>query len=113
MYIYIYIYIYIVNFIIAFIHTNLARVTELNCLVGHEVRRGPDWEWGNQDHNNGVPGVGVITKCGLETGWGNKGVRAKWNSGTEDTYRMGVNDKYDLILEQIGKRQKYSCSDLG
>ena len=55
--------------------------------VGAKVVRGRDWSWGDQDKN----GVGTI--LGLSSqGW----VTVKWNNGDENSYRIGVEGKYDL-----------------
>ena len=75
------------------------------------MRRGPDWRSGSRDYDNGVPGIGVITLCGLPgVIWGNKGAKVVWNGdGGVNVYRIGYNDKYDLIVaEENGKcRRKF------
>ena len=59
--------------------------------VGIRVRRGPDWEWDDQDGG----GPGTIVEGADEDGW----VRVKWDVGGEDNYRVGAGGSYDLMLE--------------
>uniref|UniRef100_A0A6P7FTJ3 HECT-type E3 ubiquitin transferase n=1 Tax=Diabrotica virgifera virgifera TaxID=50390 RepID=A0A6P7FTJ3_DIAVI len=60
--------------------------------LGTRVVRGADWKWGDQDGN--PPGEGrVIGELG-DDGW----VRVEWNNGTTNSYRMGIEGKYDLTL---------------
>ncbi|XP_018562377.1 E3 ubiquitin-protein ligase HERC2 isoform X2 [Anoplophora glabripennis] len=60
--------------------------------LGTRVVRGADWKWGDQDGN--PPGEGrVIGELG-DDGW----VRVEWANGTTNSYRMGIEGKYDLNL---------------
>ncbi|XP_056632300.1 E3 ubiquitin-protein ligase HERC2 isoform X1 [Diorhabda sublineata] len=60
--------------------------------LGTKVVRGADWKWGDQDGN--PPGEGrVIGELG-DDGW----VRVEWSNGTTNSYRMGIEGKYDLTL---------------
>ncbi|XP_030756884.1 E3 ubiquitin-protein ligase HERC2 [Sitophilus oryzae] len=60
--------------------------------IGTKVVRGTDWKWGDQDGN--PPGEGrIIGELG-EDGW----IRVEWANGTTNSYRMGVEGKYDLTL---------------
>ncbi|CAH0559020.1 unnamed protein product [Brassicogethes aeneus] len=60
--------------------------------LGTRVVRGADWKWGDQDGN--PPGEGrVIGELG-DDGW----VRVEWTNGTTNSYRMGIEGKYDLTL---------------
>ncbi|KAG5897066.1 hypothetical protein JTB14_025882 [Gonioctena quinquepunctata] len=60
--------------------------------LGTRVVRGADWKWGDQDGN--PPGEGrVIGELG-DDGW----VRVEWGNGTTNSYRMGIEGKYDLNL---------------
>ncbi|CAG9815802.1 unnamed protein product [Phaedon cochleariae] len=60
--------------------------------LGTRVVRGSDWKWGDQDGN--PPGEGrVIGELG-DDGW----VRVEWSNGTTNSYRMGIEGKYDLNL---------------
>jgi serine/threonine protein kinase len=60
--------------------------------VGVRVRRGPDWKWANQD--GGADKLGTVTKSADSTGW----ITVKWDSGKENMYRWGADNKYDLEL---------------
>ncbi|XP_074029211.1 E3 ubiquitin-protein ligase HERC2 [Leptinotarsa decemlineata] len=60
--------------------------------LGTRVIRGADWKWGDQDGN--PPGEGrVIGELG-DDGW----VRVEWGNGTTNSYRMGIEGRYDLNL---------------
>ncbi|XP_050303138.1 E3 ubiquitin-protein ligase HERC2 [Anthonomus grandis grandis] len=60
--------------------------------IGTRVVRGADWKWGDQDGN--PPGEGrIIGELG-DDGW----IRVEWANGTTNSYRMGVEGKYDLTL---------------
>lgn len=60
--------------------------------LGTKVVRGVDWKWGDQDGT--PPGEGrVIGELG-DDGW----VRVEWGNGTTNSYRMGIEGKYDLGL---------------
>ncbi|CAH1964040.1 unnamed protein product [Acanthoscelides obtectus] len=74
--------------------TNYLSGPELASLLklGTRVVRGADWKWGDQDGN--LPGEGrVIGELG-DDGW----VRVEWANGTTNSYRMGIEGKYDLTL---------------
>ncbi|XP_048524463.1 E3 ubiquitin-protein ligase HERC2 [Dendroctonus ponderosae] len=60
--------------------------------IGAKVARGADWKWGDQD---GIPpGEGrIIGELG-EDGW----IRVEWSNGTTNSYRMGVEGKFDLTV---------------
>ncbi|XP_045193194.2 E3 ubiquitin-protein ligase TRIM33-like [Mercenaria mercenaria] len=59
-------------------------------VVGARVRRGPDWEYENQDSG----GPGTVTNLELEPGW----AVVNWDKGPSGIYRIGVNDAFDLQL---------------
>ena len=63
--------------------------------VGSRVRRGRDWEWGQQDNF----GAGTVVNH-LPPGW--LVVQWDWDSGSEYNYRYGstsdFKDKYDLEM---------------
>ena len=67
-------------------------VTSENCETGLTVRRGIDWDWGDQDYQNGMPGTGVITEC-KSSEWAD----VQWNNGRTHWYRIGP-DSFDLII---------------
>ena len=58
--------------------------------VGVRVRRGPDWEWDDQDGG----GLGTTIRGCDEDGW----VSVKWDAGGEYKYRVGVGGHFDLII---------------
>ena len=60
-----------------------------------KVKRGPDWQWGDQDGGDG--GFGTVLRDGAPVRarpwtW----ARVKWDSGEENDYRTGAEGKYDL-----------------
>eukprot|EP00730_Choanoeca_flexa_P004372 TRINITY_DN11674_c6_g1_i3.p1 TRINITY_DN11674_c6_g1~~TRINITY_DN11674_c6_g1_i3.p1 ORF type:complete len:1693 (+),score=518.61 TRINITY_DN11674_c6_g1_i3:500-5080(+) len=55
---------------------------------GVRVVRGPCWKWGNQDDG----GVGTVTSQ-ARNGW----IDVKWDSGNTNSYRVGADDKWDLM----------------
>ena len=59
--------------------------------VGVRVRRGPDWKWGDQDGN----GLGT-TQSNDDTGW----IRVKWDHGESNSYRIGKDGAYDLVVAE-------------
>ncbi|EDV24531.1 uncharacterized protein TRIADDRAFT_56425 [Trichoplax adhaerens] len=61
---------------------------------GTRVVRGPDWKWGDQD--GGPTGLGTIVDELGDDGW----IRAQWDNGNTNSYRMGKESKYDLKLAQ-------------
>lgn len=58
-------------------------------VVGAHVQRGPDWNWENQDDG----GAGTVTGYRAD-GW----AIVKWDTGTENAYRIGQENAYDLII---------------
>ena len=60
--------------------------------VGVRVRRGPDWQWGNQDGRG--PGT---TEADPEqsAGW----VTVRWEDGSTNSYRVGAEGGYDLVID--------------
>ena len=71
-------------------------VRACNCAIRNIVKRGRDWEWGNQDHQNGKPSIGHVTLCeGLAgKGW----ARVRWNGGESNRYRIAAEGSHDLYL---------------
>lgn len=70
-------------------------VTEAKARLGARVVRGKDWDWGNQDKSS----IGTITQINGELeGW----VRVEWDSGADNSYRIGAEGKYDLALYDEG-----------
>ena len=59
---------------------------------GIRVRRGPDWNWGDQDRG----GLGT-TEHGSPAGW----LRVRWDhDGSTNGYRVGQDGKYDLLVAE-------------
>jgi hypothetical protein len=81
-------------------------VTKDNAVVGLEVVRGRDWDYGDQDHFKGKPSVGTIAMeygyfpNNKNSGW----VKVKWKGGSTDSYEIGTDldddGKYDLYVYQ-------------
>jgi hypothetical protein len=81
-------------------------VTKDNAVVGLEVVRGRDWDYGDQDHFEGKPSVGTIAMeygyfpSNKNSGW----VKVKWKGGSTDSYEIGTDldddEKYDLYVYQ-------------
>jgi hypothetical protein len=62
-------------------------------LKGMRVIRGPDWKWNDQDQN----GPGTVTQGSGESSsedW----VRVKWDHGSQNGYRWGAENCYDLLV---------------
>lgn len=59
---------------------------------GAKVVRGRDWDWGDQ----GLNCIGTIIGGKGAKGW----VRVKWTNGTENCYRIGNQNKYDLYYAE-------------
>lgn len=79
-------------------------VKQDNAQVGAQVRRGPDWEWGEQDG----PGGGVIMRV-LHDGW----VDVRWTGSPLDVrYRIGAQGKFDLSLVARAPHIAPSCGDI-
>eukprot|EP00051_Salpingoeca_urceolata_P006568 m.86770 g.86770 ORF g.86770 m.86770 type:complete len:2399 (+) comp14887_c1_seq1:143-7339(+) len=57
--------------------------------AGQRIVRGPDWKWGRQDGK--PPGAGTVQGSPRD-GW----VDVLWDHGTQNSYRMGAEDKFDL-----------------
>lgn len=68
---------------------NAAEHSLVEAHLGLQVRRGPDWRWGNQDGGDGQ--VGVIV--GLASSYW---CHVRWPSGRENGYRIGDSGKFDL-----------------
>ena len=73
-------------------------VTFENCIPGKLVKRGNDWRWGNQDHQNGLPGTGVIVECRSD-----KNAVVKWSNGNIHLYRVGYEAAFDLFYSGNNK----------
>ncbi|XP_034324654.2 uncharacterized protein [Magallana gigas] len=57
---------------------------------GCEVKRGPDWEWGDQDGGGGSIGCVVVVLVNV--------VMVRWQSGIKGQYRFGWDGKFDLKI---------------
>eukprot|EP00756_Hemistasia_phaeocysticola_P019122 Hpha_TRINITY_DN15640_c8_g1::TRINITY_DN15640_c8_g1_i2::g.97857::m.97857 len=92
------------------------KVTGDNVKRGLKVRRGPSWEWGQQDAEEG--GVLISRAIGCKgkdkksktMGWW----KVRWGTKTKtNTYRVGCDSKFDLALWDCGERADLiaaSCS---
>lgn len=61
--------------------------------VGKYVRRGRDWKWEDQDSD------GRGTCVALENQW----VSVRWENGTKNRYRWGIENAYDVFIEGIAE----------
>mmetsp|Transcript_23249 Transcript_23249/g.51013 ORF Transcript_23249/g.51013 Transcript_23249/m.51013 type:complete len:227 (-) Transcript_23249:475-1155(-) len=57
--------------------------------LGVAVRRGPDWQWGEQDGN----GIGVTIPGCVLPGW----TRVLWSNGFENNYCTGHRGRHDVV----------------
>jgi len=80
--------------LLASLSLNSPRASSLN--VGDRVRRGPDWEWGDQD--GGAGNAGTITDVDSD-GW----VRVKWDKGGSNKYRTENAGGTDLVKATVGE----------
>ncbi|CAK0910846.1 unnamed protein product [Prorocentrum cordatum] len=67
------------------------RFEDLPGAVGSRVRRGPDWEWQDQDGG----GLGTVRGAADERGW----VRVHWDAGAD---RAGAQSQHDLEYVDTG-----------
>jgi hypothetical protein len=66
-------------------------VTKHNLKIGAKVKRGPDWRDGDDGSD-----IGILIPSSRTDGW----ALVKWNDGYTLNYRIGYQDKYDLIYVQ-------------
>ena len=59
---------------------------------GLRVQRGPDWNWADQDQH----GLGTTIDYAESEGW----IGVKWDNGLTNSYRIGKNQCYDLMVVQ-------------
>jgi len=70
------------------LRSTCAVYTDSSCPSGDRVKRGPDWEWGNQD---GGDGLGTVqSRDGA--GW----CEVEWDNGGSNSYRVGKDGAHDL-----------------
>lgn len=60
--------------------------------TGVEVRRGPDWQWNDQD--GGAGNTGIVYNVDEEK----QCVLVRWSSGTRGMYRNGKTGCYDVVI---------------
>ena len=65
--------------------------TDDSCPSGDRVKRGPDWEWGNED---GGDDHGTVTGVASSARW----CRVTWNNDNSNSYRVGRDGAHDLCL---------------
>ena len=75
---------------VTFLPSNVLRSAE----TGLRVRRGLDWDWGDQDGGPGSLGVTLEGEGRVDSGW----VNVRWDHGEGNSYRVGANGKYDLMI---------------
>lgn len=59
--------------------------------IGCLVRKGPHWQWGNQ--NGSEDSIGTVYRIKPRGE-----VYVRWPNGTKSNYRFGYKDRYDLIM---------------
>eukprot|EP00117_Sycon_ciliatum_P020952 scpid49524/ scgid18522/ E3 ubiquitin-protein ligase MIB2; Mind bomb homolog 2 len=72
--------------------------------TGVEVRRGPDWRWGNQD--GGEANTGIV----YHVSEAEKSVFVRWSNGTRGKYRNGQDDHYDVVITPRSAGQMFSTT---
>ena len=69
--------------------------TDDSCPSGDRVKRGPDWEWGDQD-GDGLYGTVTGVDQGVSSG---RWCRVTWDNGNSNNmYRVGEDGAHDLCL---------------
>ena len=67
---------------------------------GAQVKRGPDWDWGNQD--GGQQSIGRVLDV---RGWESESFRSvacvKWKPTSTNVYRVGHKGKVWLVFEKF------------
>jgi E3 ubiquitin-protein ligase mind-bomb len=61
-------------------------------LIGCKVKRGPDWNYNNQDGGDG--NIGIIFKYFSKY----NDVYVRWKDYDYNTYSIGNNNKYDIVF---------------
>lgn len=64
---------------------------------GAKVKRGPDWDWGDQD---GTGTGSAVDFDNWEDSRMRNGLSIKWANGKQNSYRVGYRGKLDLIYVQ-------------
>jgi len=74
------------------------QILDLACLYPSlfTIKRGPSWEWGNQDSNT----PGKITDSNIEGGLGEKWVNIVWFNNHGNAYRISKPD-FTIELKKI------------
>eukprot|EP01065_Artemidia_motanka_P009687 TRINITY_DN14_c0_g1_i3.p1 TRINITY_DN14_c0_g1~~TRINITY_DN14_c0_g1_i3.p1 ORF type:complete len:4527 (+),score=1373.83 TRINITY_DN14_c0_g1_i3:154-13734(+) len=84
------------------------KITPATAKKGLRVRRGPDWDWGDQDEELGgvlvaraLPCKGMKKSKSKTLGWW----KVRWGkSVVGNTYRVGCDGKYDLAVYDCGEK---------
>ena len=79
--------------------------------VGQKVVRGPDWRWGEQGADEPSPAASQEKDSSAAASQGlvldlkhnNSWATVQWANGFEETYRAGVEGKYDVIPADLPK----------
>ena len=84
-------------------------VTSANASFGLRVSRGKDWNWENQDNLDSISKINGQSKNDLK----NEGTiiqirsdnwaRVIWDSGIQNVYRIGAEEKFDLLTNKKGE----------
>lgn len=87
-------------------------------MIGRRVVRGPDWRYGDQDHLNGVPCVGIVVSdmpdgrdypMPYDEMLADKLVIVMWDNKHDNVYRYGKDNLYDVVcIEDAPKPQPKS-----
>ncbi|KAH9518533.1 E3 ubiquitin-protein ligase mib2 [Bulinus truncatus] len=67
---------------------------------GFRVVRGPDWKWAEQDGGEGH--VGTVVKIVQPDVMKALTVEVVWDSGVKNSYRVGADNCFDLLLYDSG-----------
>ena len=62
---------------------------------GMKVKRGPDWQSGNED--GGANNRGIVESVSPDGVYGDQGVMVRWPNGTRNVYRFGFDRCYDVV----------------
>ena len=83
-------------------------ITSSNCVPGVRIKRGMDWQWGDQDIVESSTMFGIQRKQVLGTvvevrddDW----AKVMWDNGYSNIYRIGGEKSFDLYKIELGKNQ--------
>jgi hypothetical protein len=70
------------------LRSSCSAYTDSSCPQGARVKRGPDWQWGDQDGGDGQ--LGTVQE------WDDQWCKVTWDNGYKNSYRVGSDGAYDL-----------------